>query len=172
MALQTYSSSLNAAETSGMMNSFARTPAHHSHEHPTTGVFMHSIWIFFFLYVIVVICSRRSEFRPISLRFYSRLLLHFAGCSQPPISLPPHIDCGVDPQCPLHPLLPWVSHGGCQTETEGWKPPDTSSTRVAMDWPRGHLIPDHTGFAWKCKSPINPSDHKLVYSVSGESIGI
>lgn len=120
MGLQTHSSSLNAAETSGMMNSFARTPAHHSRKAPVTGVFMHSIGIFsFFIYHS---CNLKAAFCPISPHVYSCLLLLFCRLLSTPVSLPPHIDCGADPQCPLHPLLPWVSHGGRQTETEGWKP--------------------------------------------------
>lgn len=84
-------------------------------------------WCFYalnrdFLFFLYHSCNLKTAFCPISLHFYSCLLLLFCRLLSTPVSLPPHIDCGSDPQCPLHPLLPWVSHGGRQTETEGWKP--------------------------------------------------
>lgn len=66
---------------------------------------------------------------------------------------------------------------GCLTEDvrQGLRvgSPDRSSSRPPWTDARGgHLIPDHSGSARKCKSLINPSNHKLLNSVSGGSIEI
>ena len=42
---------------------------------------------------------------------------------------------------------------GCpQPPSLCWRDRDTTSVLVAMDWHRAHLIPHHTGLAWKRKS--------------------